>query len=118
MGLRSWFTNVERPGEWDLLRKAISTNPIANRGSYIIDIGDDTPGLPKGIWVAWSGDGNSSLTEYMPDMFIDRTLYLDAVLDQFPAFHYGNGPEDYGKYLKSGEVEPLLAERSHDTCAT
>ena len=118
MGLRSWFTKVERPGEWVLLKKAICINPIANRVSYIIDIGEDTPGLLKGIWVAWSGDGNSSLIDYMPDMFIDRTLYLDAVLGQFPAFHYGNGPKDYGKYLKSREVESLLAERSHDTCAT
>ena len=111
MGLRSWFTRVEVPGEWDFLKKAIRINPLADGVSYIIDIADDTLGLTKGIWVAWSGDTNSSLTKYMPTMFTNRTVMLEAVLDKFPAFHKGNGPEDYGKYLEEKTVEPLLKKR-------
>jgi hypothetical protein len=44
-------------------------------------------------------------------MFADRTELLDAFLNVFPEFHDGKGPEDYGRYLKPKEVEPLLEER-------
>ena len=111
MGLRSWFTRVEAPGDWDFLKKAICINPLADGVTYIIDITEDTPVFSKAIWVAWSGDTNWSLIKYMPVMFKDRTLYLDAVLGKFPAFHQGNGPEDYGTYLEDDEVERVLEER-------
>jgi len=111
MGLRSWFTRVEAPGEWEFLKKAIRINPLADGVTYIIDITEDTPGLSRGIWVAWSGDSNWSLTKYMPAMFTDHTVMLEAVLDKCPTFHKGNGPEDYGKYLKEKQVEHLLEQR-------
>jgi hypothetical protein len=76
-----------------------------------VDITEDIPVLSKGIWVAWSGDSNWSLTKYMPAMFYERTVFLDALLDKFPAFHDGDGPGHYGTYLKEKAVEPLLKKR-------
>ncbi len=111
MGFRAWLTRVEVTGDWDFLKKAIEINPLAYGVEYIIDIAEDIPELCKGIWVAWSGDCSCSLTEFMPAMFIDCTVHLDDVLDTFPAFHEGNGPTDYGKYLPEETVEPLLEER-------
>jgi len=110
MGLRSWLTRIEEPGDWDFFMKALQINPHGFGVSYVIDIADDIPCLCKGIWVAWSGDGGWSLSLYMPGMFIERTVLLDELHEKFPSYDL-KGPEAFGKLLDPVEIEKVLEER-------
>ena len=110
MGLRSWLTRIEGPGDWDFFKKAIRINPLGYGVSYVIDLAADIPLLDKGIWVAWSGDRKVSLSSYMPGVFIEKTVLLDNLHDEFPAYEL-KGPESFGKFLEHDEIEKLLEER-------
>ena len=118
MGLRSWLTRIEEPGDWDFFKKALRINSLSYGVTYVIDIAADIPLLDKGIWVAWSGDTGSSLS-YMPGVFIEKTVLLDNLLDylhdEFPAFEL-KGPESFGKFLKRNKIEKLLEERWGEDC--
>lgn len=47
---------------------------------------------------------------YMPGMFAGRTVLLDNLHDEFPAYGL-KGPESFGKFLEPNEIEKLLEER-------
>ena len=72
MGLRSWLTQAEDVTDYVALRAQIRHNPIGNGVEYVIAIMEDCS-LARGVWVAWSGDCTSSLTEFMSPYFVERT---------------------------------------------
>ena len=98
MGLRSWLTKVDEVSEYVSLCSQIRHNPIANGVVYVIHITADCP-AERGVWVAWSGDGRSSLCEFMSPYFAGRTLILDNLLDECPG--YNDDPSQYGHFLAS-----------------
>lgn len=100
MGLRSWLTPVASEAEAKRLKAAIRRNPDAYGVHYVIDVRQDVPLLPRGPVVAWSGDGNWSLTEHMPAKYHGDTVLLDDLLEVFPAWHEGEGPARFGKVLE------------------
>jgi hypothetical protein len=110
MGLRSWLTPLQEPGDWDFFQRAIEINPDGYGVSYVLDVTEPIPGLSEGLWVAWSGDGSGSLTEYMPGKFIEASRLLDNILETTPGF---KDPTKYGRLVGSpDEVEPLLTARA------
>ena len=114
MGLRSWLTPLAEPGDWVFFKKAIRINPDAYGIHYVIEVTADIPLLQKGIWVAWSGDCTGSLTKYMPACFVDGTILIDNLLDEFPAWHEEPGPERFGTLLASGKIEKRLSSSWED----
>ena len=110
MGLRSWLTRVGSVEEYLALIPQIRHNPFAYGIAYTIKIPRDCP-LGEGVWVAWSGDGRSSLEDYMASCFFDQTFLLDDVLDTWPEF---DEPSTCGEILGSDtSVIRCLAEE-HD----
>jgi len=112
MGLRSWLTLVNDEKERSLLIQSINSNPIAYGAIYEIQLAEriDEASMEAGIWIAWSGDCSSSLTENMPEQFHDQTRLLDNILDVEPGFRI---PSDYGEvtplYINGG-IEKFDAE--------
>ena len=99
MGLRSWLTRVDSEKDVKLVKKYVEANPYAFGTDYWIKATKDAGILSNGIWVAWSGDGNISLNEYMPSFIAEETLFLDDVTDELP--EYNEDPHRYG------ELRPL-----------
>jgi hypothetical protein len=97
MGFRGWLTKLEDREELDWFKKSIKANPLAYDISYLLELEEDVSILEKGLWVAWSGDCNSSLTKYMPETYIERTIFLDDLLEKLPRFHDDPGPAKYGR---------------------
>jgi hypothetical protein len=98
MGLRSWLTKVDDNDEYQSLVSAIQHNPVAHGVAYTIAITKECP-LTKGIWVAWSGDGNSLLELHMSPYIASKTKYLDDIIAECPEF--GHDPNDFGTVKES-----------------
>lgn len=108
MGLRSWLTKAEDVTEYVALQAQIRHNPIGYGVVYVISITEECP-LEGGIWVAWSGDGRSSLTEFMWPHFVERTRLLDNLTEECPDFN--DDPAKYGRFLEEEDVLGYFTER-------
>ena len=105
MGLRSWMTPVFSKDDLD---KVVEYAESHYGISYVIQITKKgTPFDPGDVWVAWSGDGSSSLEDLEPLHCREKTLLLDNLLNEFPKWHQGKkGPEKYGKLIRIENEEP------------
>lgn len=94
MGYRGWFTQVS-PEKLAEFRDDIRRNPNAYGIYYVIDIAADIQLFRKGLWAAWSGDGDGSLSRDMPRKYLRDTVYLDDVLEKYPDWRAD--PGRYGR---------------------
>jgi hypothetical protein len=96
MGYRGWFTKVERD-DLENFRGLIRKNPNAYGIYYTIDVAVDLRPFTKGLWVAWTGDGDGSVNQDMPNWVRDpqRTIFLDDVLTLHPDWR--KDPGRYGR---------------------
>lgn len=104
MGARNWITQVEDASDYVALRAQIRHNPLANPVVFVLDITEECP-FGYGISVIWSGDGRSSLEEFMSPHFYEATLLLDSFLDE-----NDDDPDltKYGRFLDE-EADVLAA---------
>jgi len=109
MGLRSWLTKVDDVWDYVSLCAQVRHNPLAFGIFCRIKITEECP-LERGVWVAWSGDGQSSLCEFMSPYFESRTRILDNVVDDCP--DYNADPSQYGQFAESeGDVIRWLVQQ-------
>ena len=99
MGLRSWLTRVDEVSDYLGLCSQIRHNPLAYGVVYVINITKKKGPRERGVWVAWSGDTASSVSEVMSPYFADRTLLLDNFLDECQ--DYNDNPSQYGTFPAS-----------------
>ena len=78
MGLRSWYTPVYTYETFKKVVKSIKSNPYAYGIHFILKLNKDaSPFKAKGLLVAWSGDGSSSLEHLKPLESRAETCLLD-----------------------------------------
>ena len=84
MGLRSWYTPVYTYETFKKVVKSIKKNPYAYGIHFILKLNKDaSPFKAKGLLIAWSGDGSSSLEHLKPLESRAETCLLDNLSSKF-----------------------------------
>lgn len=84
MGLRSWYTPVYSYETFKKVVKSIKNNPYAYGIHFILKLYKDaSPFKAKGLLIAWSGDGSSSLEHIKPLEAKAETYLLDNLSSKF-----------------------------------
>ena len=84
MGLRSWYTPVYTYETFKKVVKSIKNNPYAYGIHFILKLYKDaSPFKAKGLLIAWSGDGSSSLEHLKPLESRAETCLLDNLSSKF-----------------------------------
>jgi hypothetical protein len=61
MGLRSWLTHPEGPGDWDFFQESLAINPVHYGVSYVMEVTEKVRGSSSSGLYTWTTSWRSVL---------------------------------------------------------